>query len=75
MKAFMSMREGDYESAENLLRIIIDKDENELEAGINMAILEIKKNNLLLAKKRLERLNDVHEGNEIVVSLLKKIGK
>ena len=69
------MKQGDYDSASSLLNSLLQKDENDLEAGINMAVIEIKTQRLDQAKKRLERLRDIYQENTSIPNLLQKIGE
>ena len=75
LKAFWRMKRGDYGPAYSLLNSLLQKNENDLEAGINMAVLEIKMNRLDQAGKRLERLRALYQDNALILSLLQKIGK
>jgi hypothetical protein len=75
LKAFWRMKQGDYGPACSLLNSLLQKNENDLEAGINMAVIEIKTHRLDQAGKRLERLRDIYQDNVSILSLLQKIGK
>ena len=75
LKAFWRMKQGDYDFASSLLNALLQKDENDLEAGINMAVIEIKTHRLDQAKKRLERLRDIYQENTLIPDLLQKIGE
>ena len=75
LKAFWMLKQGDCESAGLLLESLLQKNANDLEAGINMAVVEIKTNRLDQARTRLERLRHSHAGNRQIASLLKKIGR
>ncbi len=73
LRAFWHLKQGKHESAKSLLDLLLQKDENDLEAGINMAVLDIKTNRLEQAQERLERLRRVYSDNTQIPSLLKKI--
>jgi len=75
LRAFWHLKRERYDSAEALLDLLLQKDENDLESGINMAVLEIKTNRLDQAQKRLERLRRIYADNTQIPSLLKKIRK
>jgi Flp pilus assembly protein TadD len=75
LKAFWCMKKGDYDSAESLLNSLLQRNENDLEAGINMAILELKTHRLQQARKRLEKLRHVYQDNTQIQDLLDKTGK
>ncbi len=75
LRAFWHLKRGRYDSAESLLDLLLQKDENDLESGINMAVLEIKTNRLDQAQERLERLRRIYADNTQIPSILKKIRK
>lgn len=75
LRAFWHLKRGKYDSAKSLLDRLLQQDENDLEAGINMAVLEIKTNRLDQAQERLERLRRIYADNTQIPSLLKKIKK
>jgi len=49
--------------------------ENDLEAGINMAIIEIKTRRFNEARTRLKRLRDIYQDNALIPGLMKKLEK
>ncbi|MDY6878695.1 MAG: tetratricopeptide repeat protein [Thermodesulfobacteriota bacterium] len=75
LKAFWRLKQRDYESASLLLESLLQKNGDDLEAGINMAIVEIKTNRLDQARTRLQRLRYANGDNTHIASLLKKIGR
>ena len=75
LKAFWHLKRGRYQEARSLLQRLINKNENDLEAGINMAVLDIKTNHLEAARKRLLALRSLHEDNTLIPALLEKISR
>jgi len=75
LRAVWHMRQGDFESAASLLSTVLGRDQDDLEAGINMAIIEIKTNRLDEARKRLATLSEVYQANTTIPELIRKIGK
>ncbi|MBN1381457.1 MAG: tetratricopeptide repeat protein [Deltaproteobacteria bacterium] len=73
LKSFYLINQGNYEAAESLLSAILKKDKDDLEAGINMAILEIKTGQVREAKIRLYRLRDIHPQDTLIPDLINKI--
>jgi len=50
-------------------------DENDLDAGINMAVLEIRMQKLDQARRRLLRLRHIYQDNTLIQGLLQQIGR
>jgi len=75
VKAFWYLKEGRYDLARSLLHQLINKNENDLEAGINMAVLDIKTNHVEAARNRLRKLRESHEDNTTIPALLEKISR
>ena len=73
LKSYWYITQEDYESASSLLGAVLKKRKNDLEAGINMAILEIKTGRVDQARKRLQKLRKIYEENTIIPDLLRKI--
>ena len=73
LRAFWYLKQGKHESAKPILDLLLQKDENDLEAGINMAVLEIRTNRLGQAQARLEKLRRIYADNIQILSLLRKI--
>ena len=70
MRAFSKMRQGELGSAQSLLQHVLNTDEDDLEAGINMAIIEIKNGRYGDAKERLLSLLDMHPNNTLIADML-----
>lgn len=75
VRAFWYLKEGKYDMARSLLQQLINKNENDLEAGINMAVLDIKTNHVEAARNRLRKLRGSHEDNTMIPALLEKISR
>ena len=73
LKSYWYITQEDYESASSLLGEVLKKRKNDLEAGINMAILEIKTGRVDQARKRLQKLRNIYKENTIIPDLLRKI--
>jgi len=61
LRAYWFMRQGDYDKAAELLSRVLKENKDDLEAGVNMAIIEIRANEITKAKKRLARLRDIYQ--------------
>lgn len=75
LRAVSYMRQGDFKSAASLLNTVLERDQDDLDAGINMAVIEIKTNRLDEAHKRLAALSEVYQANTTIPELIRKIGK
>jgi len=73
LRAYYHMHEGNLDAASDLLKTVLGKEKDDREAGINMAIIEIKKGELGAAKKRLYRLRDNYPHDQIIPDLLDKL--
>ena len=73
LRAFLCMRKDDYESAALLLNEVLHKNENDLEAGINMAIVEIKTSQIPEAIKRLAKLREIYPEDTLIPELIQKL--
>ncbi len=73
LRAFCSLNRQDYESATSFLKKVLDKNERDLEAGINMAIVEIKTKRFQRAEKRLKRLREIYPENTAISELIETL--
>ncbi len=73
LRAFYHLRQGNYDLAASFLNKVLQKNKNDLEAGVNMAILEIKTGQLTEAKNRLSRLKDIYPHNTRIPELIQKL--
>jgi len=74
LMAFWYMDQGDFDKAFNPLTEALDKYPDDLEAGINMAIVEMKEKRFGKAKERLVGLRDIYPVSTMVERLLQKLG-
>ncbi|OEU80786.1 MAG: hypothetical protein BA865_03135 [Desulfobacterales bacterium S5133MH4] len=75
IRAFCYMRQGDLDAAASILTEVLEKDQNALDAGINMAVIEIKTNQLEEAQERLAKLRETYQNNQTVRDLIEKVGR
>jgi hypothetical protein len=73
LKAVWHIRNQDYKEAENLLRAVLSKNDLDLEAGLNLAIVEIKTRKEQNAYRRLERLQKKYPDNLRVAEILRDL--
>ena len=73
MRAFWALSRQDYDSATGFLKTVLDKNKTDLEAGINMAIVEIKTNQFLQAEKRLKKLKKIYPENTTILELIETL--
>lgn len=73
LKAFWRMKKGEYGKAADLLVKVLGENPNDVEAGLNMAIIEIKMGQFDKARKRLRALYERHNEDSQVLDLLRKI--
>ncbi len=75
LNAYWYLRKNEYESAAMILKRVLDRDQKDLEAGINMAIIEIKRGQLQAARNRLARLREFYPENTQISEILLKLRK
>lgn len=73
LRAFWCLNRQDYESAKKYLTKVLDKNERDVEAGINMAIVEIKTERFKQAEKRLKELRENYPENKAIPELIEKL--
>ena len=73
LRAFWCLTRQDYESTTSFLKKVLDKNERDLEAGINMAIVEIKTKRFQQAEERLKGLREIYPENTAILELIEKI--
>ncbi|MFH1077051.1 MAG: tetratricopeptide repeat protein [Pseudomonadota bacterium] len=73
LEAFSYMRQGDFKAAESLLVRVLEKKQDDFDAGINMTIVEIKTGRIKEARKRLSRLNELYPADKNISELMEKI--
>jgi hypothetical protein len=73
LKAFWSLRQKDYKTTATYLKRVLKQNEEDLDAGINMAIVEINTNQLQAARKRLAKLRKIYPDNILIPEMIQKL--
>jgi hypothetical protein len=73
LKAVWHIRNQEYEEAVSLLKTVLSKNELDLEAGLNMAIIEIKTRKEQNAYRRLEKLQKSYPDNIRLAEILQDL--
>jgi tetratricopeptide (TPR) repeat protein len=73
LRAFFFLRTGENRPAVALLKKVLARNADDVEAGINMAFLEIRSKEYEQAKKRLTRLKSRYPENMVVSNLLSRL--
>ena len=73
LKAVWHLRNQEYEDAANLLRTVLSKNGSDLEAGLNMAIVEINTGKGQDAYRRLEKLQQSYPDNVRLAEILQDL--
>ena len=73
LKAVCHIRNQEYELAADFLKTILTKDEGDLEAGINMAIVEINTKQEKKAYRRLEKLQTIYPENIRMAEIMQSL--
>jgi tetratricopeptide (TPR) repeat protein len=73
LKGYWYLQQDQFESAVGLLQKVLVQDENDLEAGVNMAIAEMRLNRWQRAKRRLVRLREVYPDNAKLAEVWKQL--
>jgi hypothetical protein len=73
LKAVWHIRNQEYEDAANLLRAVLSRNELDLEAGLNMAIVEIRTGKERNAYRRLEKLQKSYPENIRLAEILQDL--
>lgn len=73
LKAFWYLKQKRYFKAEALLKKILKIDQDHLEAGLNMAVVEVKTQRSDTALKRLKRLKALYPENPVLVEMIQKL--
>lgn len=63
MRAFWEISNGQYETAGALLKMVLERRKDDLEAGLNMAIVEMRTNRMVAARERLFALLRLYPGD------------
>ncbi len=73
LRAYWSLQNNDHESAASYLTRVLEKDSEDLEAGINMAIVEINSHRPQMARIRLQKLEKIYPDNLLIADLVRKL--
>ncbi len=73
LMAFKLIRKKRYDAAKRFLNKVLAKNKNDFEAGINMAVIEIRQQKYSAAKKRLIKLKDMYPSHKEVDTLLNQL--
>jgi tetratricopeptide (TPR) repeat protein len=73
LKAVWHIHNKEFERAEDLLKIVLSKNEHDQEAGINMAIVEIKTQNIQKAYERLKNLREIYPENIRIAEIIQNM--
>ena len=73
LKAYWHLRRDEFDAAVVLLNKVLQKNAEDLEAGINMAVAEMKTNQFAAAEERLDKLREVYPENSLIPEMLHKL--
>ncbi len=73
LMAYKQIQKKNYDLAKHYLKTILAKDKNDFEAGINMAIIQIRQQEFSQAKKRLIALRELYPSQTIIDELLDQL--
>jgi hypothetical protein len=73
LKAVWHIRNKEYERAADLLKTVLTKNERDIEAGINMAIVEINTKQEENAFRRLEKLQTIYPENIRLAEIMQRL--
>ena len=73
LKAVWHIHNKEFERAEYLLKRVLSKNEADQEAGINMAIIEIKTQHIQRAYERLKNLREIYPENVRIAEIMQNM--
>ena len=73
LRAYWSLQNNDNESAASYLTKVLEKNSEDLEAGINMAIIDINSHRPQMARIRLQELEKIYPDNLLIADLMQKL--
>lgn len=73
LRSYWHIRQGEFAYAEPLLAMVLEKNQDDLEAGINMAIVEMHGDKARAARNRLIHLKNIYDADTVIPELLKQI--
>ena len=75
MRAYWLLQQGRLEQAEVFLSGLVESNAQDLEAGLNLAIIEMQTNRSGQALERLKQLRQVYPDNAMIADLIRKLRK
>jgi hypothetical protein len=73
LMAYKQIKKNNYHKAKQYLQTVLTQDKTDFEAGINMAIIEIRQQEFSSAQKRLIKLREWYPSREIIENLLDQL--
>jgi hypothetical protein len=73
LRAYWFLLQKDYQAAAYTLNMVLEENKDDLEAGVNMAIVEIGMNRFQTARKRLIKLRSLFPENTRIAELIQKL--
>jgi coatomer epsilon subunit len=73
IRAYGHILKDEYESAAGLLQKVLDENKENMEAGINMAIVEIRMEKINAARNRLVKLKKVYPDELVITEIIHKL--
>ena len=73
LRAYWLLLQKDYHAAAYPLNKVLEENKDDLEAGVNMAIVEIGTNRFQAARKRLLKLRSLYPENTRIAELIQKL--
>ena len=73
LRAYRFLLQKNYQAAEYSLNKVLEENKDDLEAGVNMAIVEIGTNRFQAARKRLLKLRSLYPENTRIAELIQRI--
>ena len=75
LRAYWRLQHQDYDAAAKYLTKVLDKNSDDMEAGINMVIIDINCQRIERARTRLQKLEKVYPDNLVIADLMQKLKK
>ena len=73
LKAYYLLKQRHYREAEGLLQQVVSASPDDIEAGVNLALVEIQSGRLDQARRRIEHLAVEHPDNAVVAEMNRKL--
>lgn len=75
MQAIWSIKKGDDKQGRLLFNEVLKRNPSDVDAGVNIAVMDIRANDVARARHRLEELAITNPQNRTVLSLLEQLGR